>query len=123
MATADSDDTDTEQTEVTQNGDETVVEGPNAAEQEVPQGTDADYNQGRADAKSAGTVISGKIEEDNDDGPRSKVELKIKGSGPNAEAAIKDYAAAAEYAREEGLHTDLHEMRKDIRTPEDTDDE
>lgn len=109
--------------EVQENGDGATVEGPNAAEQEaeadIPQGTDNEYNQGRADAKSAGTVISGKVVEDNDDGPRSKVELNIKGVGANAGEAAKDYAAAAEHAQEQGLLKQLHDMRKQVRSPED----
>lgn len=102
---------------VEQNGDETAVEGPNASDQDIPTGTDSEYDKGAARTKDEGVTIKGKVEEDNDDGPRSKASLTIKGTGRDAEQAIKDYTAAADYAKENQLLKELHEMRHQVRSP------
>ena len=100
MATADSDET--EQAEVTQNGDETVVEGPNAAaNDELPQGTDADYNTGREDAISSGSKQ--KLALTFGDGTREQVKLKLVGRGPNAKAASEDLNASVKHAEDNNI--------------------
>jgi hypothetical protein len=110
--------TETAEPSVKQNGDETVVEGPNAAEQGESEDASSEYDTGTAHAKDEGVTIKGKAVEDNGDGPRSKAELVIKGTGRNAEEALDDYMTAAAKAEEDQLLKQLHDLRKQVRSPQ-----
>lgn len=115
----------TDGVEVEQEDNETTVKGPNAAQQDEAAADtepDADTEQ-VVHTKDTGVTLKGKVEEDNDDGPRSKSSLTLKATGVDAEAAAEDFETAVDYVKENGVLKELHDMRKQVRTPEEADDE
>lgn len=108
MATADSDET--EQADVTQNGDETVVEGPNAAsdETEYPDGTGREVEEGHQNAVHSGSKQEASFTIGT--GTREQATIKVRGMGANAGEASADFDAALQHIEDNDIPERVAEL-------------
>jgi hypothetical protein len=106
----DSNSEDSEEATINHNGDDTAtVQGPNAAA--LKDGTDDDYNQGRADAISSGSKQKAKLTFGK--GTREQAVLKVVGRGENAAEASRDFLAGLENAEENNVPQRLANLVQD----------